>query len=269
MPGVANASSARGAADNRPSARDVVRVVGPSDHRECGLPARDRNVADVPGTDNDPGTGQDPCDQSQEMYVVGHLVDHACGRGRCPGLQLIKIPSSRDFRRSRTEGIQRGERIASGPADDLGQTMEHELHVRQLARAMDLGVGCEDLFGQGRSRPRQADDEDGTPIRVAPLVACCDKIWREGGDDPVDEERMFVGVVGPAPCRPVGGLPRVGDLKQGGGLRVRAPIFENCGQKEMQSSPVANVQRFLLRIRCITLNSGLGNLPRRILASRQ
>ncbi len=146
-------------------------MVGPLDGCETGLPARDRDVADVATADDDAGTRPEQRDQSEEVDVVGHLVNHAGSRGRGQVFQPVEVPSGRDSRRGRAEGIQRGEWIVQGPADHLRQALEDVLHIRQLAGAMDLGMRGEDLFNQGRSRAWQADDEDRPGIGVAPMAA--------------------------------------------------------------------------------------------------
>ena len=62
------------------------------------------------------------------------------------------------------------------------------------------------------------------------MVAPCEKLGGERDDDPVDGAGMLVGVIGPAPHRPIGGLQRVGDLEHASGLEVRAPGVQDRGE---------------------------------------
>ena len=167
--------------------RNVLVVVGPADRRETGLPAGERDVAQVSTTDDHPGARPEQANQAEDLSVAEHLVDDPGGRDRCQHIQTVEVAAGGRSCGNRVESANGVTRIGEGLADELGQRFEDTMHFGQLTHPVDLGVGREDLFDQGCTRARKPDDEYRPRVWVAPAAATLDEFRSKCGDDPVDE----------------------------------------------------------------------------------
>ena len=106
---------------------------------------------------NDPGTGKKQRHKTQYLEIVRHLVDDAGSAGRMKFEQSQKIigeiydPLAAECGEVFFELL--GSFLVSVP---LGKPDQAD----KLARPAGLRVAGNDLFGERRSRPRHADDED-------------------------------------------------------------------------------------------------------------
>ena len=211
------------------------------------------------GCNDDPGGRPEHGDQAEEPDVVGHLVDHADGRGRRQRYRAARISPCRRFCRIRAEGIQGVEGIDGGLTNDLGQRLKDVVDILQFTRAMDLR-------GERRGPVRP---------RSSPTAACrrrktgrgsgspqprrsCEKLGRERGDHPVDEPGMHVGVVGLTFRRPADGLKAVGDVEAGRGPRVETARVQDGPEGEVESGTNGRGQIFVVEQPLDRLDLGLG-----------
>ncbi len=114
-------------------------------------------------------SGQDQVDQADVPEIVRRLVDEDRPAQPAIGAGFVQeaLAEQPGVRGGHVQQGLRAQRQAAGriaAAELAGVSVD----LGQLLRALDTGMGGQDLLDQGRARPRQADDENRRRIACAP-----------------------------------------------------------------------------------------------------
>ena len=173
----------------------MIPVAAPRGGRKARSPAGDRDVAQIPPAQDNPGSGPEETNQTKKLDILIVLVNDALGgRGR-DRVDLVEILLRRGARRAGKQGVQSFDGSGGRQPNDLGQRVPDVLNEVELTGAVGSGMRCNDLLSQRCARSREADDEDWPTCGAAPASPESDRLKRERLFDPINRARVHIGVV--------------------------------------------------------------------------